>query len=347
MSEEEQKTFPEPPEPLPPSAADHEEVYESGEATFEENAETHEGPEIVEILDENIVWIEIGTTQDVMNKRYPYTRMDIPELGFEYSSNEKYYDDDTFRCYCIVTKEYITIDFDACLYYHYHNTRDLTIEKITSELKQIEETAKELPDIDKQLIIDTKYRRWLETETDLVWDSYKFTEFKIDNLEKIYSDDVDTALFDEIRDWYMNKIRCERELAFVELDELEMESKNAGAAEEDLQDIDTIKQMFRDIPQDIDLQQFKTIGDMFDFWPSLLQPRKLGCIDPVLRSILVHEDPVDDLKEMLSKCTSDDLDELESLLKYVHSTIPQGVDLNDWSIDLLEKRIEELKTPGI
>jgi hypothetical protein len=282
-----------------------------------------------------------------MNKRYPYTRTDIPELGFKYSSDEKYYDDDTFRCYCLVTEKYITIDFDACLFYHYHNTRDLTIEKITGELKQIEEAVNEFPDVDKQLIIDTKYRRWLETETDLVWDSYKFTEFKIDNLEKIYTDDVDPALFDEMREWYMNKIRSERELAFVELDELEVESKNAGATEEDLQDIDTIKQMFRDIPQDTDLKQFKTIGDMFDFWPSLLQPRKLGCIDPVLKSILVHEDSVKGLEDMLRKCTSNDLDELENLLKYVYSTIPEGVNLNDWAIELLEKRIEELKTPGI
>ena len=333
----------------PPSSTQDEEIQidDNSPVTFQEVAETHEEPEMIELLDENIVWIEVAKEEDIMNIRYPYTRMDVPELKFKYSADEKYYDEKTFRCYCIATKEYTTIDFDSCLYYHHHDTTEKAIECVLSDIKQIEDTVNELPHVNEQAIRETKYRRWLETETDIVWDSYKFTEFKIDNLEKIYTEAMEPELFDELREWYLNKIRSEREIAFAELDELEHESRTAGATPEDLQDIDTIKQMFRDIPQDIDLKQFKTVGEMFDFWPSLLQPRKLGCIDPVVKTILVHEDPLENLRIMLSKCTSDDIDELEKLLSHINSTIPQDVVIEDQSIDHLKDRIKELKTPGI
>lgn len=76
-----------------------------------------------------------------------------------------------------------------------------------------------------------------------------------------------------IREDYMNIIRTHRAKAFEELDQMEEDARESGATEEDLADIDTIKQMFRDIPADVDLSGYKSIPELYEFWPSLLLPK--------------------------------------------------------------------------
>lgn len=103
-------------------------------------------------------------------------------------------------------------------------------------------------------------------------------EFTTNELKMIQNrhPDVKPEWMDRVREIYMNKIRARRAEAFVELDQLEQEVKdNTSSTQEDLEDIDTIKQMFRDIPQETDLSQYKNITDLLQFWPSLLLPNNM------------------------------------------------------------------------
>lgn len=75
-------------------------------------------------------------------------------------------------------------------------------------------------------------------------------------------------------------------------------------------DIDTIKQMFRDIPQTVDLDIFKTVPDMLSFWPSLLVNTscpKLEIVRPhfvtpsedeYIESLLVNIDDIEELEKL-------------------------------------------------
>lgn len=129
------------------------------------------------------------------------------------------------------------------------------------------------------------------------------------------------ALMVELRDHYMDLIRKHRVNSFIELDQLESDSKDQGCTAEDLQDIDTIKQMFRDIPQDIDLSTCKSIPDLEDTWPSLLTPKpknflqrhQLDILKPIvtrpmnileIRSVLSKSNNVTDIKALISELDS-------------------------------------------
>lgn len=116
------------------------------------------------------------------------------------------------------------------------------------------------------------------------------------------------ALMVELRDHYMNLIREHRVKSFEELDQLEEETKKQGGTDEDLQDIDTIKQMFRDIPQDIDLNTCKSVIDLYEYWPSLMLPKPKDILHKHQLNELKPEEtiPVDvpEIRNMLSKSNS-------------------------------------------
>lgn len=95
--------------------------------------------------------------------------------------------------------------------------------------------------------------------------------FTID-YEDVCNDSLSEEQLSDLRTLWMDKIREQRADTFKELDGLEDETKREGGSEDDLEDIQTIKQMFRDIPQDVDLTQYKSIKELSDFWPSLLLP---------------------------------------------------------------------------
>jgi len=78
------------------------------------------------------------------------------------------------------------------------------------------------------------------------------------------------------RECYMDYIREHRKPMFEELDQLEQETRDAGGSEDDLADIDTIKQMFRDIPQDTNMSECDTLEKLFEFWPSLMLPKPVA-----------------------------------------------------------------------
>lgn len=140
-------------------------------------------------------------------------------------------------------------------------------------------------------------------ETLDVWNALKSMNLKFDNVH-----DLKTACDDDlpcVQQEYMNLIRSKRADAFVELDQLEEEAKQTQASEDDLADINTIKQMFRDIPQEADLTQYNTIQELFRFWPSLLLP------GPDNESVLSVIEAGDSIKQLVD----DDIKMTETLNK--------------------------------
>ena len=143
----------------------------------------------------------------------------------------------------------------------------------------------------------------------------------------------------------MNQIRLKREESFKELDQLEEEARASGSTDEDLADIDTIKQMFRDIPQDTDLSSYKNMHELLDFWPSLLLP-KPKLLDEGHVQWLKSEGTsaeggtmLDDIKSLLRDV--DDVNELEKLYTEIIST---GIPVPPDQLVLFTDRITELKT---
>lgn len=111
------------------------------------------------------------------------------------------------------------------------------------------------------------------------------------------------------RSIWMDHIRHHRQSAFAELDSLEEQAKADGCDPEDIEDITTIKQMFRDIPEDCDMSNYNTLVQITDFWPTLLLPKppELDLEQPnqfesnyKLRKLLDRIDNADDLLTLLS-----------------------------------------------
>lgn len=94
-------------------------------------------------------------------------------------------------------------------------------------------------------------------------------DFKI-GIEDLSVDILDPDKMEALRGLWLGKIREQRNKVFQELDELENNAKKETP--EDIEDIESIKQMFRDIPQDTDLSGFKNVKDLVSFWPALLMP---------------------------------------------------------------------------
>jgi hypothetical protein len=90
--------------------------------------------------------------------------------------------------------------------------------------------------------------------------------------DDILSDRVTDQQLDFARRRWLDLIREYRIEAFQELDELEERAKSETNNQEDIEDIQTINQMFRDIPQETDLSQFSTIEKIVTYWPSLMLP---------------------------------------------------------------------------
>lgn len=76
----------------------------------------------------------------------------------------------------------------------------------------------------------------------------------------------------EIQNWWMDKIREYRLKALELLDVEENAAKDEGDTDT-VDEIDLVKQMLRDIPQDIDLSNYTKLEELLLYWPPLLLPR--------------------------------------------------------------------------
>jgi len=93
----------------------------------------------------------------------------------------------------------------------------------------------------------------------------------IDDKRDIEGESVDETTLNQCRVGWMKLIREHRNKNLQELDNLEKETLTSSLSS-DIADIAIIKQMFRDVPQEVDLTQFKTVKALTSFWPSLLLP---------------------------------------------------------------------------
>ena len=316
------------------------------ELQIHDNVITYKLPELVELLNENIVWIEILEHDNTrLNTRYPYTRSSITDLNFEYVE-ESHFDANETRCYNLATNEYVTIKFDQTGQYMYHDHLSAGVIEFKLHEEQINEAIKTLPDVDKSKIRRTRYSPELNVNTNTVWQGFCFVEFIFDDLKEIYTGDVSEEKFEDIKRWYIDKIRQQRVEAFEELDMLEEETREAGGTQEDIEDIDTIKQMFRDIPQDLDLSTYKTVEQLFNFWPSLLLPRKLAKLDPYIKDLVVERTITEkeELSNLLENFTIDSMGELKTLLNELENIQAEESDTsNDWAVKMLREKIVELE----
>lgn len=147
------------------------------------------------------------------------------------------------------------------------------------------------------------------------------------------------------KEHWLNIIRDYRMLSLIELDELEKDvSDQPDSTPEDITDIQTIKQMFRDIPQEINLDTHKTFRELVRDWPALLLPYPANLEDlkeltesPASPDFLQPEfDHNMPLEIMASHIDSiDDLRQLYNEVKDIDS-VPKPAK------DILRNRIKEL-----
>ena len=176
----------------------------------------------------------------------------------------------------------------------------------------------ELGFVDKNKLKEILYRRDCD---DITWRLLKAVGFTCDCLDDLINADAQDMV--RIREGYMNYIRLRREASLLELDGLEQEIKDSDGSVDDLQDVDTIKQMFRDIPQDTDLSGYCNAKELLSFWPSLLLPTPIdglchAMLEPCDPDFHKHTNCSPDVQRMC-KCVdslkSSDVEELVELIK--------------------------------
>ena len=289
-------------------------------------------PIILSDLEKTIVYIQ--TDSDVYR---PYTRTSIQDIDVDYDTeNELWFNETEFACYDILNKKYVKMKFDDIGNQVFINDHEDGIKQFKEHLDSIETAKEKCPDVDPKTIQDARYRFDLSSAVPSIWETHYMTDFKFENLGDIWNKQFDESQLVEFRNWYMNKIRSERNVAFGELDQLENDAKIADASEQDLNDIDTIKQMFRDIPQTINLDQFTTLPELLSFWPSLLVNTSCPKLDIVKPHFITPSDN-DYVQTLLNDI--EDLEELKKLLNDVTSEASASGEV----IKLIEDRIRQLE----
>ena len=266
---------------------------------------------------------------DVYNVILPYTMKN----NMIDKSKVKECDDEHVCMYNMLTKQYDVINVGMIgtwtTYVDTENPDAFDHKRAKTRFKQIESDVEECiknPDIEipPEMIIAM---RCDINMSDLEFDLLKKFNLKY-SLYELANPQEETMC--DVRATYMNTIREHRIKAFEELDQMEDEAKGNDATKEDLEDIDTIKQMFRDIPEDVDLSEYKNLIELYEFWPSLLLPKPKHLLSkPHLELVKnMQTDKTDNFEAELMCVT--DANELETLLAEMGN-------LNDYPAHIIRK----------
>lgn len=215
-------------------------------------------------------------------------------------------------------------------------------DKQFKEYKQQLESAIQATNQDKcDMTVDELYNKYYEVQHD-AFQMMSIFNHKLDDTHvldpTLQLSSTDRAVAHAC---WIDLLRKFRKDAFEELDELE---KNTTDRDE-LQDIDTIKQMFRDIPQDVDLSSLTTVEQIVNFWPPLLLPVPQE-IDLYRRYIDRQKNPQfepDEEMQTLVGClalvTKSQVGDLEEL----YEALTASPEVPELFLTLVQDRITELK----
>jgi hypothetical protein len=298
--------------------------------------------EVTGQLNSNIVWIRYGD-----QLKYPYTNSSIDLIDHVHVEHETT-KEGCITAYNLLTKQTEHLEFNEIYECSYELDPERAKLLFKRQEMELQTACKHCPDVDPKFITECRVNTALETYKESTWCALTLLDFRITDLTTI----KDLQIDDDWREWYMNKIRKCREVSFVELDQLDEEAKKEGSSAEDLEDIDTIKQMFRDIPQDCDLTLYKTIVDLIEFWPSLLLPRPLLgaseanthiAIDRI-NQVLKYPDgdptPEESLRDLLQSI--DNPEDLKQVIHELDAVKDTDVVVPEYAEGMILERVEEL-----
>jgi len=230
----------------------------------------------IQVTNENdaLDWAR-GTAE--VTRRKKYINLHSNGAAYKKKPREK---KDIFTAYDIKNNEWIRIPIDCIIELDFENFYNCCDKTITHE-----STPMDLL-IDETLEKHFDEKKYCESEAERITtvDSGN-VECTLDDVNKILKlinvtaseaaqmePGAETVLLPKVKDMWMDKIRLFRNRTLTELDDLENETKASSDDPEDLEDVNTIKQMFRDIPQDTNMDDLKDFEQVVEFWPSLLLP---------------------------------------------------------------------------
>ena len=198
-------------------------------------------------------------------------------------------DEDTMiRCYNLITEKledlYIK-DIASCC-------------SVTYDVKYIEKCKndlKKLNDVDGEIA----YKFYFNSLTKQynLFDAIKLFKFCL-TPEEFITNIISNKQLNVIKTPFIDLVKLKINETIAELDEIAVTCE-----EDDLEDIETIKEMFEECVDDIDLSQVKSITDLVNCWPPLLLPLP---------------DSLEKIKECLSKFNIiEDSSKIKSDLEYI------------------------------
>lgn len=239
-------------------------------------------------------------------------------------------EDECVKLYNMLTDETDIIPVSMITGFQWRHEKDGTVsvdaqmDDIQYDIKQVQQCVND-EQIDKP-IHDIVAAYCGIDQVDAEWQVIKKFKLKYTINELRESND---SVMNDARNHYMKLIREHRNKSFEELDQLENDIKDQPSTnQDDLDDIEVIKQLFRDIPQETNLNNYKTIKDLYEFWPSLLLPKpkdlinlaELDALDPTQNIT-----PQQEMRHILSGIN--DVNEIRMILPELGALneLPDGV----------------------
>ena len=225
------------------------------------------------------------------NTSIPYTtssKYNVTQTGDYEKVNVYNLITDEIVCLCLKNIITYTTSSDKC-----------TESYITQCKKDLESVDEDNKDISYKYYFDNLTQKYN------LFSSLKLFNFCIPPNEYI-SNILNDQQLEIIKAQFINLVKEVIDENVAELDEISKHSEN-----DDLEDINTIKEMFTDCIDEIDFSNVKKISDLIDCWPPLLLPlpEVLEAVKQCLKSSANHTDTVIDPKSDLEYVVENITDE--------------------------------------